>query len=303
MKCTCQNVLETFGQPGCKRLFGSAKGIILSYSNFSNKFFEPASDTFWQDLGELASLYLIKTLRNTSVEVSDPVFQEFDDGYREFIRSGTITFTATIPRSTFQYICNLEQLLCYNPVLAYLIDKDGNLLTGAKRIDSDGYLFYEPLKLSTVVTQPAFASDTTVQAATITFRLETPMCDLHVVTPPMNLLEVDPLVPLEVIWDPTVSSTGGALTTFDFFLRPNFDGVFGQFANFSGNLSDWIWVYVNGTNVTADTSLKNPPYNSIYDAIGFIVSFSSATVVQSFRVYARPNLINAGYYINKTILL
>lgn len=293
MKCTCQNVLETFGQPGCKRLFGSAKGIILSYDNQVKKFVTP-SGSFELFVTNLASRYLIKTLRNTSVEVSDPVFQEFDDGYREFIRGGTITFTATIPRSTFQYICNLEQLLCYNPVLAYLIDKDGNLLTGARTFDINNNFTYLPLKLTTVVTQPAFASDTTVQAATITFRLETPVCDLHVVTLPMNLLEEDPLVPLELLY------LVPGFTPVAFFLRPAFDGVFGQFASFLGALSNWLTVYVDGTDVTSTTTLNSPAYNANIDAIGFTLQ---SAPTQSLRVVAGSNLQLEGYYIDKTILL
>ena len=239
--CTiiCSQKLNNTGIENCPAIITPTYGIFLvqtvANDGTTNKIDLAAltanPTTYLQGLLNEADptkrIYPIQNFKDVTDERGENVFQEFGDGTKSFLKQGVRAFTGTIPKVSTTWIGKLSGNRCAPNFSLYYITRTGDLV--GKRIAGDSaYMYPVLIENQTFDARLVKMTDTTQQAALVSFELDITEKDEDLVLIPNSIIAPERLTTYNGLLDIVMTASGATTTAVTLTL-----GVLG--ANFSAN--------------------------------------------------------------------
>ena len=221
MSCTCKFSLSNTGTPFCAPIAGVTQKLIivpiqaddgtynyidlsatLDAAYFSGKINHADKSKRW---------YPTPELKNVTSEKADNLFEEFEDGTKEFIQEGIRSFTALMPKKSPQLLGQLKNWRCAK-FGVFIVDNGRNIIGSLKE---EGKLY--PITVESASWNPIllFGTDTTVQKIQLSFNYDVNELDEELRM--IEYAEISPVNPLsfEGLLDANFTISNISLTGFD----------------------------------------------------------------------------------------
>lgn len=249
--CNCLEGLGNLGYPQCVTSFGRVYSLILVSlygSNGSKNFYDPATaldqaflDGKINEVNHLDRWYPTPELKNFAPTTADTVFQEYEDGTKDRVRAGVMSFTGIFNNKNHTFACKLNHNNC-STFGVYLVDENG-LVMGVNR--GDGKLYPVPVQGWDV--KYNFTSNTELSNVMISFDFKPAygVCDLDIVEAEADMIEAKGLIDA---YATVVTSTVGNLVV-------KFNTSYGTLGNKQGVKGVAVADIISLKNVTQSTTL------------------------------------------------
>jgi len=134
--CTCDSTYNNTGRPNCEVVFGTTTGMVVVPMVADDGTENYIDTTVTIDAAYVTAKlnhvdptkrwYPIQNIKNVTNEKSDPVYQEYDDATKAFVREGVRSYTFLTDKASTTYLSKLTGLRC-GKFGVFVIDADGQL--------------------------------------------------------------------------------------------------------------------------------------------------------------------------------
>ena len=237
---TCSQKLNNTGIENCPAIITPTYGIFLvqtvANDGTTNRIdiaaLQANPTTYLRGLLNQADatkrIYPIQNFKDIADERGESVYQEFADGTKSFLKQGVRTFTGTIAKVSTTWIGKLSGNRCAPNFSVFYITRTGDLV--GKRIAGDSdYMYPVLIENQTFEARLVKQTDTTQQAALVSFELDITEKDEDLVLIPNSFIAPERLTSYNGLVDVVSTVSAEALTGFTIEL-----GVIG--GNFTANV-------------------------------------------------------------------
>lgn len=221
MSCTCKYSLSNTGTPFCVPIQGVTQKLIIvplqaddgtyNYIDLSTTLNQAYFTAKLNHADKSKRWYPTPELKNVTSEKADNIFEEFEDGTKEFIQEGVRSFLALMPKKSPQLLGQLKNWRCAK-FGVYIVDNGRNIIGAEKE---PGKLY--PITIESPSWNPIllFGTDTSVQKIQLGFNYDVNELDEQLRM--IEYAEITPVNPLgfEGLMDATMTITNISLTGFD----------------------------------------------------------------------------------------
>lgn len=178
MACSCKYSLSNTGAPNCTPIQGVIKKLIivpLKASDGSDNYIDLSAtldEAYFSDLINEADKskrwYPTPEMKNVTSEKAESIFEEFEDGSRDFIKDGVRSFLGLMPKQSPQLLAQLQNWRCAK--FGVFIVDNNRAIIGAER--EEGKLF--PIVVENASWNPVlmFGTDTSIQKIQLGFNFD-----------------------------------------------------------------------------------------------------------------------------------
>jgi hypothetical protein len=218
--CTCSSAIGNLGLPGCEPEIGIIKRMILV-----SLYKEDGSLNFVDTTATLNAAYFnalqyntdtyqrwypfAKDLKNVETPKADPVYREFNDGSKEYVRDGVRQFMALVPNGFPKIVGKIKASGC-RKLGVYFVDDRGNLVGYEK---STGKLYPLELSMNTLNAFWSYATDSQNQQVNIAFEFDSKLEDEKISYIESTDIGIDLLREFNGKMDANLSQVGTGTTT------------------------------------------------------------------------------------------
>jgi hypothetical protein len=296
--CTqaCNLTLNNTGEVACPSIFDYTTAVYLmplvGSAGTNNKIdisaFQAAPKTYIEGLvnqsNPLDRIYPINNLKNVTDERGEPVFEEFEDGTKNFVKEGVRVFTALKPKVSTRWVKRVNGVRCA-PNFGVFFVTNGNQIVGKRISDTDEDMYPVEVEKQSFYVGLTKATPTTVQKGAITFEISPSENDGDLVMIPAS--EMGTLRPnsLGGLVD-AVASYSGISTTGVTITLSVFDSNIMANVPVTGLLTGDLALY----NVTDSAAVANATFTESSDGV-YDVTFAAQTVSDVMRA----TFTKAGY--------
>lgn len=270
--CNCLEGLGNLGYPQCVTSFGRVYSLILVSlygSNGSKNFYDPATaldqaflDGKINEVNHLDRWYPTPEIKNFAPTIGDTVYQEYEDGTKDPVREGIMSFTGKFNNKNHTFACKLKKMKC-STFGVYLVDENG-LIMGATREDGNLY----PIPVQGWDVKFNFTSNTELSSADVSFDFKPAygICNLDIVEAEADMIEAKGLIDA---YSTVVTSTVGNLVV-------KLNTSYGTLGNKQG---------VKGITVSDIISLQNATQSTTLTVVSVT---ESATIEGQYTIVYTP---------------
>lgn len=218
--CNCTSTIGNLGLPSCEPEIGIIKRMILvslykedgtlNYVDTTATLNAAYFDALQYNTDTFQRWYpLAKDLKNVETTKADPVYFEFADGSKEFVRDGIRSFMAIIPNGFPKIVGKIMASGCRR-LGVYFVDDRGNLVGYEK---STGNLYPLELSQNTLNAFYNYANDSQNQRVMLSFEFDSKLQDEYISYIEAADMGKDLLRELNGMMDVTISQVGTGTTT------------------------------------------------------------------------------------------